>query len=396
MTRNTGEKTTTRAYGSGRPRRSKGDGGLYFDAANGVWVGCVDLGRDAAGKRRRAKVHGRTKTAALTKLRDLRNRADRGEIVTHDRMTVEQAVADWISRGMKADLASNTRYLNTLMANYFAESCGARALPRLTVRDVEDYLARLAAEGKATRTLRVARSVAERVLDHAARQGWVTPGRNVARLAQVPQGAEPAERPQLTDDDIRALLAAAEGDRWMPLLATVAVTGCRVGEAVALAWSDVDVEKNVISILAAARREADGAGVTRRDPKKGSKRAVEVPPDLIRLLVAHRRFCVEESVLLGLPVPDLAFPTSAGTMPDRRNIDRWLDKVAESANVTVKGWHDLRHALATGLADDGVPVTRNAAVLGHRNVTTTTGVYTHAPRGVADAAVGRGRRLLVG
>lgn len=80
-------------------------------------------------------------------------------------------------------------------------------------------------------------------------------------------------------------------------------------------------------------------------------------------------------------------------MVDRRTLDRWLDRVATTAGVTIKGWHDLRHALATGLGDDGVPLTRTAAVLGHRNVETTSRVYTH-PTDAADAAVTRGTRLL--
>jgi site-specific recombinase XerD len=87
--------------------------------------------------------------------------------------------------------------------------------------------------------------------------------------------------------------------------------------------------------------------------------------------------------------------THSGQRRDQhpRTLDRWLDKVAIRAGVTVKGWHDLRHALATDLGDDGTPLTRTAAVLGHRTIDTTGRVYTH-PTSAADAAISRGQRLL--
>ncbi|MDQ1689143.1 MAG: integrase [Frankiaceae bacterium] len=373
-------------------RRSRGDGSVYFDAANGVWVGAVDLGRDDDGVRRRRKVSGRTKTAALARMRELRRRLDDGEVVTHDKTTVQLAMEDFLARGLPAKLASNTRYVLTLYGARFTERVGGRTLRALTTRDVEDFLQALADEGKAHRTLIVARSVPARCLDHAIRQGWLPAGRNVATLARIPETVERKLRPVLSDTDVRALLEAAKGERWEPLLATVAITGCRIGEAIAQAWSEIDTDRNLVHITAGVRHEADGS-LSRREPKKNSHRTVEVPPALIQTLQAHRRRVVAEALAAGRPAPDLAFPTAAGSMVHRRNLDRWLDRIAKAAGVKVKGWHDLRHALATGLGDDGVPVTRTASVLGHRNIDTTTRVYTH-PTEAADAAVARGLRLL--
>jgi integrase len=148
-----------------------------------------------------------------------------------------------------------------------------------------------------------------------------------------------------------------------------------------------------VRIAHSARHEAGGAGITRQDPKARSHRPVKIPPALTRLLVDHRALVVTESDNAGRPAPDLAFPTCAGTMANRRNLDRWLDTVATNAGVPVKGWHDFRHALATALGDDGTPLTQTAAVLGHRNIDTTGRVYTH-PTHAADAAAKRGARLL--
>jgi integrase len=374
-------------------RRSRGDGSVYFDAANQTWVGALDLGTDATGRRRRVKVSGRTKTIALNRLRDMAHRVDAGDTPRYDRITVAHAVEDYLTRGLSPRLASNTRYLTSLYAGRFAETCGGLPLRELTTRHVEDFLADCAAEGKSERTLTIVRSTAGKVLDHAIRHGWLPAGRNVARLAVLPAGRRTAARTVHSDADLQQLLAAGRGDRWMPLLATVVVTGCRIGEAIAQQWTDIDTNHNIVRIQTAARHEADGTGITPQDPKSRSRRRVKVPPELTRLLVAHRAVVVEESRAAGRPTPDLAFPTSTGTMANRRNLDRWLDKIAANADVQVKGWHDFRHALATALGDDGTPLTQTAAVLGHRNIDTTGRVYTH-PTIAAEAAATRGHRLL--
>jgi integrase len=322
-------------------------------------------------------VSGRTKTIALARLRELAHRVDAGDTPTHDKITVRQAVTDYLDRGLSPRLASNTRYLTTLYANRLADTCGALTLRSLTTRHVEDVLADLAAEGKSERTLTIVKSTAGKVLDHAIRQGWLPAGRNVARLAVAPAGRSPDPRPLHTDADLKALLAAAGDDRWAPLLATVIVTGCRVGEAIAQPWTGIDRAHHAVHITSGARHEADGAGITARDPKARSTRRIKIPPALSRQLVVHRTFVLEESLAAGRAAPDLAFPTSAGTMANWRNLDRWLDKIAANAGIPVKGWHDFRHTLATALGDDGTPLTQTAAVLGHRNIDTTGRVYTH-------------------
>ncbi|MHB8449287.1 MAG: hypothetical protein ACYDAQ_02295 [Mycobacteriales bacterium] len=92
-------------------RRAKGDGAVYFDQIAGGWYGAVDLGRDAAGRRRRMKTRGcANKTTALRQLQELRRRAGAGEVLTADRVTVRHAVEDFLARGLAPDLASNTRY----------------------------------------------------------------------------------------------------------------------------------------------------------------------------------------------------------------------------------------------------------------------------------------------
>lgn len=52
-------------------RRSRGDGGLHWDATRERWIATVTLGYSAAGKRVVKRGSGRTKTEAKNKLKEI-------------------------------------------------------------------------------------------------------------------------------------------------------------------------------------------------------------------------------------------------------------------------------------------------------------------------------------
>jgi len=55
-----------------RQRPERGEGAIFNDESQGRWVGRLDLGTDAHGRRRRPKVSGRTRAEVRTKLDQLR------------------------------------------------------------------------------------------------------------------------------------------------------------------------------------------------------------------------------------------------------------------------------------------------------------------------------------
>jgi integrase len=74
----------------------------------------------------------------------------------------------------------------------------------------------------------------------------------------------------------------------------------------------------------------------------------------------------------------------------------WRDKhigFCTAAGVTVTRLHDMRHAAATLLMEQGVPVKVIADILGHQSVTTTMEIYQHSDtnmqRTATDALAGQ-------
>jgi integrase len=82
-------------------------------------------------------------------------------------------------------------------------------------------------------------------LRQAVKLGLV--GRNLTEAVEPPRPVE-TEKRALTPEQIKALLAAAAGDRLEALYWMATGTGLRQGELFALRWSDVDLEAGTLQV----------------------------------------------------------------------------------------------------------------------------------------------------
>jgi integrase len=76
---------------------------------------------------------------------------------------------------------------------------------------------------------------------------------------------------------VRSLLTAAEGSRYAPLFALLVNTGLRRGEALALHWSDVDLDEKLLRVRGTLAR-VDGELIVTETKTPKSRRAVPPSP----------------------------------------------------------------------------------------------------------------------
>lgn len=223
--------------------------------------------------------------------------------------------------------------------------------------------------GKSVRNLRGLLSAA---FNHAVEAGLregnpaqrIRVGRTVAR-----------EMTTLTTGEFALLLDAVDV-RYQPLVATLAGTGLRWGEATALQVGDVHLDDSV-PILRVVRAWKH-TGSRRRElgpPKsKAGRRTVSLPPQVAAAL----RPLVE-----GRDASDFVFTSPRGgpVRHDHFHERVWsptLDALAESRLMTKRPRiHDLRHTHASWQIAQGVPLPVLQRRLGHTSIVTTVDTYGH-------------------
>ena len=130
----------------------------------------------------------------------------------------------------------------------------------------------------------------------------------------------------------------------------------RIGEALALRWSDVDFDSGLVTV---------------RDSKTeaGQDRRIVLMPSLARLLREHR-VGAHHSLQ-----DDLIFSVEGGGPLSARNALRALQAALEKAGVEHCTLHELRHTFASLLIGEGQDVTFVADQLGHANPQITLRLY---------------------
>ena len=71
------------------------------------------------------------------------------------------------------------------------------------------------------------------------------------------------------------------------------------------------------------------------------------------------------------------FATPIGTPLDSRNVTHALQVALARAGLPRQRFHDLRHAYATLMLEDGEELAVISRSLGHANLSTTADVYSH-------------------
>ena len=182
---------------------------------------------------------------------------------------------------------------------------------------------------------------------------------------------------------VDALLRAAEaaGDRYAALWTLAALTGARQGELLGLRWEDVDPDAGVLHIRRSLQAAKGGVPDYDEPKTRKSHRAVDLSPDALAALRAHRdRQIVERQALGDAWAPyDLVFTSRLGTPLDQKTVTyaykRALKRVELPDSVR---FHDLRHGAITTMLSEGVPVADVSEIVGHHSPAMTYGVYAHA------------------
>jgi integrase len=164
-------------------------------------------------------------------------------------------------------------------------------------------------------------------------------------------------------------------------------TGCRLGEIIAIKWSDLDLVKQEIKICRTFKRvarigvtEGNKTEIIEQAPKtKYSSKVIALPSSLTPLLKEHRKKQLEEKLRSGIAYydNDLIFCNELGQPIDARNLTRSYERALKAANISYRKFHSMRHTYATRLFENGVPLKTIQVLMGHSRLEITSNIYTH-------------------
>jgi integrase len=339
-----------------------------LDAAIAVALAAVTA-EDATGWKTQAEVRA--------KFRDARERIESGAPVKDASMTVAAWLEDWITKSLAAsDRKQATKDLYaTLARTHLVPTVGTIPLGRLRPSDVEALVVTKRDAGLSPSTVRTIYTVLRAALDIASRDGLIRS--NPATAVRRPS-VERKDAPHLTAEQAQALLEAIRGDRLETLFRLMLATGLRRGEALALHWSDVDLDAGLLRVRWTLSRTSQGLQLDEPKTDK-SRRTVPLPRSAIETLRAHRTRQLEEQHTAAGAWQEhgLVFTTEIGTPLEPRNVLRRFEVLANRAGLRGVTLHTLRHSAASFLLAAGTHTKVVQEHLGHSSYAITADIYSH-------------------
>ena len=143
-------------------------------------------------------------------------------------------------------------------------------------------------------------------------------------------------------------------------------SGLRIGELIALQWSDIDFTKGILTVSKSCHDSKDGLIIDA--PKTiSSRRAIPLPKQLLPILKSIKK------------KSNAPFVVSAKGKPvSVRSYQRSFELLLKRLKISHKGFHSLRHTFATRALECGMDVKTLSEILGHKNPTVTLNRYAHS------------------
>jgi integrase len=395
-------------------RRRHGEDGISFEHRGpctdpyrhrhcpGLWRGELTTGYTGDGKRQRRKVSGKTKAVVIDKLRDLHAQLDKGVTpkAGYAHYTVRQAASDWLAHGLEGRSPKTVTKNQNVLAPILAV-IGARKLRDLTADDVRQALAVMAAN-YSTAAVSMGHLALKRAIRHAEADDLVT--RNVAVLADTPQGQQGRPSRSLTLDQAIAVMTAAAtlpvmelrpglkdvrrpADLMHAYITLSLLAGIRTEEARALHWTRVNLDGNPdtrppLPPHIAVWRSVRAHGDTKTER---SRRTLALPATAVQALRAWQDCQAAERCAAGDGWQDtgLVFTSHHGAALDAANVRKMFKRICTEADIGDE-WtpRELRTTFVSLMSHQGVAIEEIARLVGHSSTRTTEIVYRRELRPV--------------
>ena len=340
-----------------------------YKRKDGRWEGRYKSGYRPDGKAKYKSIYGKSYADVKAILSEKRVQARSGTV--HCNCCFGELVNSWLYT-IKNKVKEST-YINyyTKIHKHILPVLGKIRYEKLTVQYLNDFIADKLNKGLSVKYVSDIVVLIKSVTKFAHRNFNYA---DKAELVTIPKDKKFLEKPVLNEKQQKVLTAYLLN---FPTYSNVGIllsmfTGIRIGELCALKWSDIDLEKSILTVNKTMQRikDLDGSSATKIliDSPKSKSSARTIPlPNFLTDILKNIKTTSEDYLLTGKKL-----------FAEPRTMQYRFAAILKKLNLPKVNFHALRHTFATNCVAIGFDVKTLSEILGHSSVEITLNRYVHS------------------
>ncbi|WP_249312944.1 tyrosine-type recombinase/integrase [Lederbergia citrea] len=318
-----------------------------------------------------------------------------GEYIAPEKLLIKDFVKDWENKYAIKALGEQTleTYLGHIK-NHILPHFGHMRVDQLKPIHLVNWLPDIKrldgkdeplSEGTIQYIYRVFNNIFERAED------WQIIKENPVAAVEEPK-SEPKEADVYDQEEVELLLEAVQSRsfHWRIFVSLALATGLRRRELLGLEWSNVDLEKGVITINQTITRGKSGKPIIKKPKTKKTIRIISLPDSIVEELGAFQLHWKKEKMKMRdqwiEEKHEWLFCNEDGTHFYPTTPTTWWRRFINSSGIRFIRLHELRHTSATLLINQGVHAKIISKRLGHSGIRITMDTYGHALQSADEGA----------
>ncbi|NJL58265.1 MAG: site-specific integrase [Desulfobacteraceae bacterium] len=340
-------------------------------AGSGEW--CVFVNHH--GVRKNYKI-GKDKDLALKAAAEIKARLIRKHSGEDEEQSVplfREWAAVWLENFRTTWKPATYEQYEGLLSNHINPVIGAMRIDEIRKAEIVNLLLGIHRKGLSVSRVGLARDVVSGAMQYAVISEYIESNPALGIMKQLKLSRKRShDIDPLNADEVRLFLSICEKHfpEYYPFFLCAFRTGMRLGELLALEWSDIDFNSRFIRVSKSYRRGHLGS------TKTGKIRRVDMSDELtetLRQLLTRRK---REALSEGHGEPIETVFHAQGEKIEQKVIQRVFKRILKKAGIRKIRLHDIRHTYASLLMANGVNPLYVRDQLGHSSIRMTD-IYSH-------------------